>query len=443
MAKTSLTSDLIMSTAMPQYRLNASETVKIGFLGPLTGDVSAWGEPGYQGCRIWEEWINAEGGIVLKDGRHRVEIVPFDCHYDGKLAFDGAKKLIQEDKVKFLMTLGGDIFPPIASLLQHSKTLASTLLPSDLSPDTALLIAPSEVHPIYNVTGVDWLAENKPQLKTAALCAQRDSLGLPSIATYRAAFEAAGIDVVKEIFFSVEEFNAQAIVASMSADAPDILCWDTSYEPFVHALTEEVHRCGLKSQLLSCTADNYRRLVATTSVEFMQGFMFQFPDFDDPALDAQHVNFPRPNVFFDEFDRRFPGNWSAVSWEYVSILDLWRTAVESAGTIEPKSVLAAMKSGGNAKHAFGDARWWGRDLFGIDNALVGSWPVVMIDQGKACTQEFRSILKWWDVHGNILIKHMNALGQMWNQRAVLTPPNAEQGAREPNFTKALPVSKAR
>ena len=39
---------------------------------------------------------------------------------------------------------------------------------------------------------------------------------------------------------------------------------------------------------------------------------------------------------------------------------------------------------------------WGDELFGIDNALVGYWPVVMIQNGKARIQEFSSILDWWE-----------------------------------------------
>ena len=37
------------------------------------------------------------------------------------------------------------------------------------------------------------------------------------------------------------------------------------------------------------------------------------------------------------------------------------------------SVLAMMKVGGVGNHAFGEAAWWGRELFGIDNALVKRW----------------------------------------------------------------------
>ena len=67
----------------------------------------------------------------------------------------------------------------------------------------------------------------------------------------------------------------------------------------------------------------------------MEGFIFQFPDFDDNALNAEQVNFAAPNEFFAEYNKRWPGEWGAVSWEYASIMDLWKAAAEKAGSAEP------------------------------------------------------------------------------------------------------------
>ena len=407
----------MLAAAMPRLKVSAStRTVRIGFLGPLSGEVSSWGEPGWQGCQIWADWVNRDGGIQIGDDLYRVELIGVDSRYDPTLALDGAKKLVMEDEVKFIMMLGGDTYPAVQSLFNRYKMLVSTLLPSDLSPDTPYLIAPCEVHPIYNVTGVEWLHKRHPELKRAAICAQDDSLGLPSVATYRAAFRAAGIKLVRQHFFPSNGTDFETIVGNLLDAKPDILCWDTCYEPFVHGLTVEAYRQGFKGQFISCTCDNYPELINKTSREFMEGFVFQFPDFDDPALNTTEVNFPHPNAFFEEFNRRFPGRWSAVSWEYAAILELWKSAVEIAGSVEPLAVLAAMKAGGYGRHVFGDARWWGRKLFGIDHALVGNWPVVQIQDRKARIVGFGSVPDWWDRHGAMLIEEMRNLQQMWDQR---------------------------
>ncbi len=410
--------------ATTKFGISSDQTIKVGFLAPLTGEVSSWGQPGLNGSLIWADWVNCEGGILLNGQRHKIEIVAYDCGYDGDRAVAGAKKLIQEEDVKFLMMLGGDTFTPIQEYVRQRKILTSTLLPSDLSPDTPYLIAPSEIHPIYNVTGVEWLGKNKPHLKTVALCSQNDALGLPSLATYRAAFEAVGIEIVEEIIYEPTTSDANAIAAKLIDSNPDILCWCTAYEQMVHALTFAAFEKGYDGQLLSCTIDDYKSLIEATSEEFMEGFIFQFPDFDDKMLNKKSVNFDRPNSFYEEYNKRYPGSWTAVSWEYVSGLDLWRSAIEKAGTVEPVSVLAAMKHGGQAVHAFGNADWWGDELFGIDNALVGDWPVVTIKNGKAQIEEFRSTISWCKKHVSLLERHMRSLGQMWDQR--LNPSSLQE-----------------
>ena len=395
----------------------AGKVIKIGFLAPLTGPVAAWGKPGLDGCEIWAEWINAAGGVKLADGNYMVEFVGYDNEYDPAKARTGATKLIREDGVKFVMMLGGDTWPGAQPVADKTGMLFSTLLPSDLAPDTGMLLAPTEVHPIYNVTGVEWLAENKPELKTAVMCAQDDALGLPSVATYLAAFEAEGIEMQAEpLLFDPATTDFAPVVTKLLSTNPDIVCLDTCYSDYVHPICEQLFQQGYKGQIISCTADFYDQIIEKTSVEFMEGFIFQFPDFDDPALNAEGINFANPNQFYAEYNKRHPGEWGAVSWEYASIMDLWKAAAEKAGSAEPDAVLAAMKEGGTGKHAFGEADWWGKDLFGIDNALVGDWPVVVIEGGKARIKGFKSIPDWYAKHGDLLKKHMAAYGQMWDQR---------------------------
>ena len=394
----------------------ADGTVKIGFLAPLTGEVAAWGLPGLYGCEIWTEKVNAAGGVDIGGEPHMVELVSYDDEYAPDKARTGATKLIFEDEVKFIMMLGGDPWPGVQPVVERAGMLVSTLLPSDLSPETTTLIAPCEVHPIYNVTGVDWLAEQRPELKTAVICAQDDSLGRPSVATYLAAFEAAGIEVAEPVFFDISTTDFAPVMTSMLAGNPDIVCLDTAYADFVHPLCEQAFLQGFEGQMISCTADFYEQIIDKTSKEFMEGFIFQFPDFDDPALNDPRVNFQDPNGFYAEYSKRWPGEWGAVSWEYASILDLWKAAAERAGSVEPDAVLAAMKADGKGAHAFGTAEWWGEELFGIDNALVGDWPVVVIQDGKARVQEFRSIPAWWDKHQDLMIKHFEAMGEMHYQR---------------------------
>ena len=59
-------------------------------------------------------------------------------------------------------------------------------------------------------------------------------------------------------------------------------------------LCEQAFQQGFKGQIISCTVDYYQRIVERTSKEFMEGVIFQFPDFDDPKLNESSINFPKP-----------------------------------------------------------------------------------------------------------------------------------------------------
>lgn len=398
--------------------------VRIGFLAPLTGPSAPWGKPGLDGCQIWADWVNELGGLIVAGRRHKVEISARDAALSPQETLAGARDLVDRAGARIVLALGGDSLAPALPWLMGRRALVSTLLPFDLSPQTPSLIAPSEVHPVFVVTAVEWLARQRPEVRRVALCSQEDMMGRPSLATYRAAFAAEGIQIVRELRYPPAARNADAMVAAMLETQPQALCWCSSEPHMVHALTEAAWRAGFQGPVLSATCDNYHRLVARTSAEFMQNFIFNFPDFDDPALAGTAFFFRQPAGFYASYQDRFPGHWSAVSWEYAAVLDLWQAAVEIAGTIDPLTVLDGMKRGGQMMQVFGPARWHGEALFGIDNALIGSWPVVRVEGGRARIQSFGSVLGWLDRHEAELIAQMRMLGLLWQQRGRPAPPDA-------------------
>jgi branched-chain amino acid transport system substrate-binding protein len=60
------------------------------------------------------------------------------------------------------------------------------------------------------------------------MCAQDDALGLPSVATYLAAFEAAGIEMLDEpLLFDPATTDFAPVVTKLLAKDPHIVCLDT------------------------------------------------------------------------------------------------------------------------------------------------------------------------------------------------------------------------
>ena len=73
----------------------AGDTVKIGFLGALTGDVAMFGKPTLDGMKMAAEEINAAGGVLGK----KIEIVEADNRGDKQEGASVTQKLISRDAV--------------------------------------------------------------------------------------------------------------------------------------------------------------------------------------------------------------------------------------------------------------------------------------------------------------------------------------------------------
>ena len=193
-----------------------------------------------------------------------VEFVAYDDEYDAGKARTGATKLIQEDGVKFIMMLGGDPWPGVEAVAEREGMLVSTLLPERprrrrrrrwSRPARCTRSTTSPASSGWRRTG--------PELKTAVICAQDDALGKPSVATYLAAFEAAGIEVLGEPLLlrpGHHRLRAGDDPAALRATR-DILCLDTCYADYVQPLCEQAFQQGYKGQIISCTVDYYERIV--------------------------------------------------------------------------------------------------------------------------------------------------------------------------------------
>jgi len=398
----------VAGTGFSTQLLAGQKTVKIGLNIPMTGDYAPWGLPGLYGCNIVANNINAAGGVEIGGDTYKIEPVGYDHGYDTEKAIVGYNTL-RHDDAAMIMMLGGSTVGSIIGRAQRNKMLVSTLLPSDITPDTNNLVAPSESHPLYNATGVEWLAENFPEAKTAVIVTTNDiEYGQQSAAVYQAAFEVAGIKVLDTNFHGFDVTDFAPIVQGLLASKPDIFCMAT--DVYTTPLVEALYNADFKGKIISCTLDLYEEVIAKTSKEFVEGIIFQFPDFDDPAMQSEQIQFPDPKGFWDTFQKDYPGQWSAVAWQYPAIMTNWVTAAQAAGSTDPMDVLAAMRANPNPPHTFGKAQWWGKDLYGQDSCAVGDWPVVTMQNGRARIVEFRSVYDWCVKNNDVLKRKMQDLG---------------------------------
>lgn len=389
------TAALTMAALSPPQGL-AQETVKIGFNAPLSGPAAAWGLPGMDGITIWLDKVNAAGGLKIGDKTYKVEIVQYDNEGIGSKALLGARKLVLEDKVVAMLMLGGATSAVVQPFLTKHKIMTFVLIASDISPKRPYLMDVTDNFPVYHPLHAEYIAEKHPGAKKVAIISQDDEIGLAAIAWSAAGFKAAGLDVVYNKPFSLETTDFAPIVTAALATKPDIISTGASYPEFQALIFEQAYTQGwrpgvgsLSSGCVTSACWDFKAITAKVPVEWMQGAVSGFPDFDDPRLSEEH------HEFWNAWRNKFPNHsFSEIVWEYKAALDVWAFGAKMAGTVEPEKVYQALKSSTSVPHSFGPGVWWGKEVFGMDNLLVPKWPITEIENGKPKIVAYKSLIDW-------------------------------------------------
>ena len=400
--------------AMPNIVRAADAKLKIGALLPLTGDLALWGVPGKVGAEVWAARTNKAGGITISGTRHEVDIVSFDGAYVAEKTIQGARSFVDQ-AVAYTMVIGGDDWSALQDFSNRNKLLTSTLYVTDLNPDAKYLLAPVEVHPLYFGCGAEYLRKVEPDVKTVALCAQDDLTGRVALAYWRAGFDAHDFEIVKDEYFDAATTDFAPVVSSLLASKPQAVCLDTAYPSFALLLVEQLYLQGFKGRILHAGLELLPDMVKRTSVEFMEGAITFFPRFDDPNIGKFAPGFPDPAGFYADVEKTSPGGWNNTTWEFAACCEVWKRAVETANTTEPDALLASMRAN-PPTHIYGPATWWGQDLFGINNALVGSWPIVEVKSGKVDIVELGDQAAWYEKHKDLVVKRFREENLMPDQK---------------------------
>ncbi len=92
---------IVVIALLASCQSQTTDTIKMGWVGPLTGAATSYGIPEFNGAKMAVETINADGGI---DGK-QIELITEDGRCDAASAVSAATKLIDINDVQIL--LGG------------------------------------------------------------------------------------------------------------------------------------------------------------------------------------------------------------------------------------------------------------------------------------------------------------------------------------------------
>ncbi|WP_034491809.1 amino acid ABC transporter substrate-binding protein [Afifella pfennigii] len=243
-----------VSVALAASAAGAQETVRIGAPLALTGGLADEGKKQELVYKMWEEKVNAAGGIEIDGQKHPVEIIEYDYQTDGPRAGQLAERLINEDDVHVLMSPFGSGHTKIAATVgQRYRIPTIACVASSESVYTQgnpYLFGTLSPNAHMTEAMVTYLKDKVPGLETVAVYG-RDDVFPKSMAeaTVKAA-EDQGLEIVYNQLYAVGTMDHAAGISSIVAAEPDWI-YVSGYTQDLIVIRRQLADLGAKAPIVT------------------------------------------------------------------------------------------------------------------------------------------------------------------------------------------------
>lgn len=234
---------LILTLSMCQKE----DSIKIGHITPLTGDVAVYGEWESQGVDLAVEEINNQGGIAGK----KIVIIREDSQADPRVGVSGINKLIKVDKVHAIIGAASSTVTlacaPIAEK-NHTVLISAVSASTEISNagDYIFRVFPTNVHEADKLINV---SQNLKAHKLAILFVNND-FGIELANLTRDKFENLGGKVLLAEAYERENTDFRTLLSKVKSLSPHLVII-LGYPKDMALLCKQSKEIGVKVQFLA------------------------------------------------------------------------------------------------------------------------------------------------------------------------------------------------
>lgn len=203
----------------------AQEALVIGAPLPVTGALSPEGTKLRQGYELWQEQVNAAGGVKVGDKQLKVDLRYYDYQSQTPRAIQLAEKLISDDKVDFLFSPFGSGATKAASAVAEKHGIP--MIASSASSVEVFDQGYKNLFGVYtdNSTFSEPLAElvktKLPDAKRVAILARNDLYPLSLANEFEKSARKRGFEVVFFEKYAIGTLDHASALTQLRAAQPD------------------------------------------------------------------------------------------------------------------------------------------------------------------------------------------------------------------------------
>lgn len=309
------------------------ETIKIGILAPLTGNVSVYGVASSNGSKLAIDKLNAEGGILGK----QIEIASEDEEGDATKAVNAYNKLVGEG----IVALVGDVTSkPTISVAQKSvkdnlPIITPTATAADVTTFGTNVYRTCFLDPYQGETMASYAKEKLGVTTVAILYDTSDDYSIGIAEAFKAKAESLDMTITNYEAFNAGDQDFKSQLTKINTAKPDAL-FIPSYYNTVALIATQAKEVGLDTILMGGDGwDGTLEAVTEDNRDAIEGCYFanHYYTQDKTPVVKDFVEAYRAAYGKD------PISFSALGYDSVMIL---AQAIERAGSTDKEAIIAAL-----------------------------------------------------------------------------------------------------
>jgi branched-chain amino acid transport system substrate-binding protein len=349
----------IVATAVAWGPATAADPIRIGFGMSLTGPLSANGKSALLGMKIWEEDINAKGGLL---GRP-VKLVYYDDQSNPSTVPGIYTKILDIDKVDLIV--GGYatnlLAPAMPIAIRKKKVLIGILgvaVNSDFNYPGYFAMIPSgpDAKPAFTKGFFDVAMAQNPKPKTIAIVGADMEFSQNALEGARINAKAAGLKIVYDKTYPPSNTEFASIVRAIQATNPDLVIIG-SYPIDSVGMVRAVNEVGFKPKMIGGAMVGLQATVFKTQLgPLLNGFVNY-----DFWLPLKTMEFPGVIEFIKKYQARAPGEgvdplgYYIAPWGY-AYLQVLGQAVEATKSLDDSKLIDYIRNA-TFKTVVGDVKF--------------------------------------------------------------------------------------
>lgn len=367
--------------------------IKVGSSLPLSGPVSAWGNPIAEVATMYSDILNKSGGVTIGDTKYEIKFIVLDDKFTPDGVKASADRLVETEKVNVVV---GGWLPPIATIfgractaakipiIQMVRELPDLEVVSPKYPTMFNLGWPQLTCTVYSVPALKRAVF--PKAKTVALLTKDDALGRTMskiIAGSKDEWKTKyDLEIVYQDVFPITAQDMTPWLAKIAAipEKVDVIYAASATATNLAMIAKQSHELGLRSPIVSVgSLTDVGAFVETAGEEAAQRVY---------TGGCAPWEFPKSSPAYKEIANKVREMWkgvhgkdltygSAFEW-CANQLAAYLNAAKGAGSIQTENIVNFLESK-PIEHFYGTSLATGKQEYGINHMLRYDVPIVKVE----------------------------------------------------------------